>query len=271
MNIRISVIVPSYKPKDYLWECLESLVTQTLSKDLFEVILVLNGCCDPWKGQIESYINKHLKCLNIHFIQIDVPGVSNARNVALDLVKGKYVTFIDDDDYVSPKYLELLYSKVSNDTIALAYPYAFYDPIPEKQLSPQQYKITDTYNRIAKEGRQEYTKARKYFSGPCMKLIPMSFIQKNRFNTSFKNGEDGLFMFLISNHFKFVDFAEKDCVYYRRYREGSAVSSESFRQRFHNCFRLMREYCRIYINGNHYHFSFFITRELGAIHTIVSH
>lgn len=43
METKISVIIPTYLPKDYLWECMDSLENQTLSKDEFEVILVLNG------------------------------------------------------------------------------------------------------------------------------------------------------------------------------------------------------------------------------------
>ena len=54
--MKISVIVPTYKPQAYLWECLNSLCLQTLSKEDFEVILVLNGCCEPYKTQIQQYL-----------------------------------------------------------------------------------------------------------------------------------------------------------------------------------------------------------------------
>lgn len=271
MDICISVIVPTYKPKDYLWQCLDSLQDQTLDKSKFEVILVLNGCNEPWKGQIEQYISEKMKGTNVRFVQTDTPGVSNARNLGLDMAVGEYVAFIDDDDYVSPRYLELLYAKADDKTIALAYPFAFYDHSPQQQLSPKQYKITDTYNRRSIKGRQPYPRARKYFSGPCMKLINISFIQEKRFDTRYKNGEDALFMFLISNRFRFVDFADRECVYYRRYREGSAVFSQSFGQRFSNCAKLMYEYFKIFLKGRNYRLGFFITRELASIKTILTH
>ena len=107
--MKISVIVPTYKPQAYLWECLDSLVAQSLSKDDFEVVLVLNGCKEPWKGEIEDYIEKSMRGMNVNFIQTDVPGVSNARNVALDNARGEYIAFIDDDDFISENYLETLY------------------------------------------------------------------------------------------------------------------------------------------------------------------
>ena len=104
-----------------------------------------------------------------------------------------------------------------------------------------------------------------------MKLIHRDVIAGRRFDTSFKNGEDALFMFLISNRFRNVDFTNKDCIYYRRYRLGSAVFSLKFRERLTNGIRLMREYVGIYLKGKHYNLWFFLTRELGAVHAILYH
>ena len=126
-NYLISVIIPTYKPQSYIWECLESLVNQTFPRRHFEVILVLNGCTEPWKSQIEDYISKKMLGMNVNFIHTRQGGVSNARNIALDAAIGEYVTFIDDDDFVSEHYLEKLYAKASTDTISLCYPYAFND------------------------------------------------------------------------------------------------------------------------------------------------
>ena len=105
--MEISVIIPSYKPQDYLWRCLDSLDGQTLAKDKFEVILVLNGCKEPYHGQILNYIEKH-KDMKIRYEQRDSDGVSFARNIGIELAEGRHLTFIDDDDYVSPRYLEAL-------------------------------------------------------------------------------------------------------------------------------------------------------------------
>ena len=99
--MKISVIVPTFKPQAYLWECLNSLVAQTFAKDDFEVLLVLNGCLEPYKSERESYLAKNKDKINIRFISTETPGVSNARNIALDNAKGEYIAFFDDDDYVS--------------------------------------------------------------------------------------------------------------------------------------------------------------------------
>lgn len=267
--MKISVIIPTYKPKNYLWECLASLKNQTFSKEYFEVILVLNGCIEPWKSQIESYIIHNMQGVNVNFVHTPQGGVSNARNIALDVAKGDYVTFIDDDDYVSSRFLEGLYEKAAKDTIVLCYPYGFYDGKPEVQV--QDYSVTIQYEKLAMKGKMFYTKARKFFSGPCMKLIPMTYIHDRRYNPQFKNGEDSLFMFLISDQFRFVDFAGKDIRYYRRYRENSAFTApRKISSKIYNTISVIQEYCIIYFkNPSAYNLTFFLTRIIGALHSIL--
>lgn len=268
--MKISVIIPTYKPKDYLWECLDSLVTQTFSKEDFEVIIVLNGCCAPWKEEIETYIASKMKGMNINFIQTDVSGVSNARNVALDNAKGEYVTFIDDDDFVSPKFLHELYEKVSLNTVSLCYPFAFNDGDSATQIP---YAITEAYNYCVFNNNYTLTsKVRKFFSGPWMKLIPMDFIQDRRFDVRFKNGEDSLFMFLISDRIKNVSFTSKDAIYYRRYRENSAVTSKRSRKsKILNSSHAICLYTKYYLKSPmNYSFYFYIQRIISAIKTSLS-
>lgn len=263
-NYKISVIIPTYKPQSYLWECLESLVKQTFPKQYFEIILVLNGCTEPWKNQIEEFISEKMVGMNVSFIHTEQSGVSNARNIALDTVSGDYVTFIDDDDFVSESYLEMLYAKASIDTISLCYPYAFNDGDVQHQL---EYSITVQYDKISAFGKQVYPRARKFFSGPCMKLIPMSFIQDRRFDVRFKNGEDSLFMFLISDRFKYVDFTDRSAVYYRRYREGSAIMKKRSRcSIIINQIRMIGQYTKMYMFSScKYRSDFYVTRILAAI------
>lgn len=266
-EIKISVIVPTYKPQGYLWECLDSLVKQTFPKKCFEIILVLNGCTEPWKRQIEEFICQKMLEMNVHFIHTEKGGVSNARNIALDIAAGEYVTFIDDDDFVSQRYLEILYANAASDTISLCYPYAFNDGDVQHQL---EYSITSQYDKISALGKQSFTRARKYFSGPCMKLIPMSFIQDRRYDIRFKNGEDSLFMFLISDRFKYVDFTDHSATYYRRYRLNSAITYN--RNKYYvvvNSIKIILTYFKYYFKHPlSYNMLFFATRILATIKSV---
>lgn len=263
--MKISVIVPTYKPQAYLWECLESIFNQTLPKSDYELVLVLNGCNEPYKTQILEWLSKH-KDMKVQFFQTDMGGVSNARNIALDNANGEYVTFIDDDDLISTAYLKELYEKATPDTVSLCYPYAFNDGKIEKQLSS--YGVTDAYNYCIEHKCNKLTsRVRKYFSGPWMKLIPISFIQDRRFDVRFKNGEDSLFMFLISDKTKKFAFTSKDAVYYRRYRDNSAYTrSKTKREIIANKTSLIKAYISIYLRKpQKYSLLFFITRLLGTL------
>lgn len=264
--MKISVIVPTYKPKDYLWECLNSLIQQTFSKADFEVILVLNGCSEPWLSEIDNYINEFMLYMNVKLIHTDVGGVSNARNLALETATGQYVTFIDDDDFVSPGYLEHLFDKTDPDTVVLSNTIAFDD---STQTVLQEYPLSTVYNSCSKIKKVGISsKVRKYFSGPCMKLIPMKFIEGRRFDVRFTNGEDSLFMFLISENIKSIRFSNEEAIYYRRYRASSAITCKgTIKDRLINSSKLIKEYCVIALK-HRVDLLFFITRVLAAIKSI---
>lgn len=264
--MKISVIIPTYKPGPYIWECLGSLKEQTFDKAEFEVILVLNGCKEPYDTQIRAYIDRNLEGLAVNYIQTDRGGVSNARNIALDCARGEYVTFIDDDDYVSPDYLAELYAKALPDTVSLCYPYAFVDGRPEKQVLP--YYVTDAYEYCKnKTGRIRLSsKVRIFFSGPCMKLIPMSFIQGRRFDVRFQNGEDTLFMMTISDKCRRFALTSRNAVYYRRFRDESLSQVKREKQAvIRNSWRLFLAFLPYLLRPWRYNFLFCMSHVVGLI------
>ena len=260
--MKISVIIPTYKPQTYLWECLDSVCNQTLSKDNFEVILVLNGCKEPFHSEINQYISHH-KDINWNFIQTDEGGASNARNLALDNAKGEYITFIDDDDYVSPSFLQELYEVSDSETVGLSYAYAFKDGVTEKQCK---YSVTETYDYCTEKGLDTLaSRARRYFSGPWMKLIPKTFINDRRFNTNFQMSEDCIFMFSISDKIHKVAFTSRKAVYYRRFRPNSiSFSNRSKIKDIKNNIACIKEYTKIYFSGG-YNTYFYLSRIAAAI------
>lgn len=260
----ISVIIPSYKPKEYIWECLDSLSGQTLPKDRYEVIIILNGCDSPWSDQIKEYIaSRHLEN-DFIFIQTDEAGVSNARNIGLDHAMGEYITFVDDDDYVSENYLENLLALASKDTISLSYTLAFNDG--QKNFSP--IKSMTANLTLPHDKKFHFVKGRNYFGGPCRKLIHRDIIGTRRFDTNFSNGEDTIFMCLISDRFHNVSFADKSTIYFRRLREDSANFRLNSRQKASNSRRVVKALIKIYFsNPLHYNIIFFASKIWGIIHS----
>ena len=98
----ISVIIPTYKPGAYIYECLDSIINQTLDCKLYEILIILNGFSEPYYKCIASYTDYN----NVKILYESMASVSNARNKGLEVAKGEYICFIDDDDVVYSNYLE---------------------------------------------------------------------------------------------------------------------------------------------------------------------
>ena len=215
--IDISVIIPSYKPSSYFGDCISSIYTQTFAKEKIEVIVVVNGCDYSYISYALDILNQ-AKGLQFKLFYSMEPGVSNARNIALDYARGKYICFVDDDDIVSQTYLENMISLIENKSIVVSNVRAFVDRL---ENTKDDY-IAYTYARLKKYGFScNKFLVRRFFSSSCCKLIPRSVIGDSRFNVKFKNGEDALFMFLISDKIEKVIIADEHSIYYRRVRSDS--------------------------------------------------
>lgn len=101
--MKISVIVPSYNAEKYIAETLDCLLAQTLGD--IEIIAVNDGSTDSTPDIIDAYAAKDCRV-----IRVDQPngGVSSARNNGLERARGEYVLFLDSDDLLSSRALELL-------------------------------------------------------------------------------------------------------------------------------------------------------------------
>lgn len=212
---KISVIIPTYKPDYYIWECLNSIVSQSLDKGNYEVFIILNGDKEPFFTEIESYL-KNNNLNNFHLIYTQEKGVSNARNIGLDRAKGDYICFVDDDDFLDKNYLEEMLRvvlKYGNDGIVVS---NFLNFDEKTRLEKNRM------NYILGSKEKNLLKMRKFFSNACGKLIPIRIIADIRFNKKFKNGEDSLFMVELSKNIKWIAVSEKETYYNRRLREDSA-------------------------------------------------
>lgn len=265
--MKITVIVPTYKPRAYLWECLDSIYNQTLPKSNYELVLVLNGCNEPYNTQIVEWLAGH-KELNAQFFQIETGGVSNARNVALDNSKGEYVTFIDDDDYISPTFLKELLDNSSERCVAISNTVAFDDRTNEEQIG---YVVAKDFDRCLIKETISLVDARRYFAGPVRKLIHRDVIGHRRFDINFRNGEDTLFMYLISDKIERISCTSKEAIYYRRIRRNSAnMRKRSIYSRTKNSLNLIKEYSLIYASSpSNYSLRLYVANVLGAFKTII--
>lgn len=266
--MKISIIVPTYKPQAYLWECLDSIYNQTFPKTDYEVLLVLNGCNEPYNAQIKDWFSKHPD-LQIQYFQTNEGGVSNARNIALDNAKGEYITFIDDDDYISEAYLSDLYQHSTQNIVAISDTVSFDDET--KAVEKNNILHCDFINRSSSHLYNIYS-VKKFYGAPVRKLVSRNIIGNRRFDTRFRNGEDTLFFFLISDRVYKTRPSSGAAVYYRRCRPTSAhFTKKTRKEKLTLGLNLIGTLSGYYLrNPKHYNFLFYLTRVMGAIKIMIS-
>ena len=106
----ISVIIPVYNVEKYLDKCLESVVNQTYKK--LEIILIDDGSLDKSGEMCDQWAKKDKRIKVVHKPN---GGLSDARNVGLDMACGSLIAFVDSDDYISENMYEKLYFKQNED------------------------------------------------------------------------------------------------------------------------------------------------------------
>mgnify|MGYP002856090484 CR=1 FL=1 len=110
--MEISVIVPVYNVEKYLEECLESLINQTF-KDM-EIICVNDGSTDS-SGEILKKYEDRVKVINQ-----ENKGLSGARNTGIQIAQGKYIGFVDSDDWIDKNFYERLYKAITETNADIA-------------------------------------------------------------------------------------------------------------------------------------------------------
>ena len=116
MKDLITVAIPIYNVEKYLERCIKSIINQTYKN--IEILLVNDGSPDNSKEIMEKYKenDKRIKC----FYKKN-GGLSDTRNYAINIASGKYICFIDGDDYIDNTFVEKLYNKIIEDKSDLAW------------------------------------------------------------------------------------------------------------------------------------------------------
>lgn len=124
--VDISIIVPIYNASKYLKKCLDSLVNQT--KKELEFILINDGSTDESESIIKSYNDNRIK-----YFKRSNHGIGKTRNFGINKSTGKYIMFLDSDDYLEENACELLYEKIEKDKLDLVV-CDFYNVIKETKV-----------------------------------------------------------------------------------------------------------------------------------------
>ena len=110
----LSIIVPVYNVEKYLRKCVDSLLAQDLLPEEYEIILVDDGSTDQSGTICDEYAAEHPLLKAIHQQN---GGLSVARNSGIAVAQGRYVQFVDSDDYLEPNVLKILAEKMETDQL----------------------------------------------------------------------------------------------------------------------------------------------------------
>lgn len=232
---KVSIIIPVYNNAPYLDECLDSVIRQTVND--IEIICVNDASTDNSLEILKKYekLDKRIKVINLE----KNGGVSNARNIALDNINGKYVCFLDSDDFIEIDFCKFLINNILVKHSDLA--------------CGGHCKINKFNQRISKwlpeaitssnvlEDINLLTKHRNV----TQKLFKTQIIKTNniRFNTSLHYMEDALFLITYLTHCTSISGVQK-MIYNVRINENSLCRNTEFVERR----KIEREKARACIN-----------------------
>lgn len=219
--MKISIIIPVYNIKDYVQECILSVMNQSYTQSL-ECVIV-NDCSDDGSLQVvESLLIGYKGNISFKVISLNKNrGLSAARNEGVRNCTGEYVYFLDGDDYLDKNCIQVFTNVLLHHEYDMII--ADYKTFGAKQVYPQlllnegEYKGNDIL--------AEYTKGNFYMMA-WNKLIKKEFLLKN--DIQFEEGlihEDDLWSFLIANRLESMYVISKITYYYRCHEQSIMTKS----------------------------------------------
>ena len=218
-NIKVTVIIPVYNVEKYVKQCLESVINQTF-KDI-EIIVVNDGTKDNSIKIVEEYTSdKRIKIINK-----ENGGLSSARNIGIKAAKGKYICFVDSDDFIDKSMIEELYNVIEETN----------SDVVENDVF-----LYDNKTGKIKERKNENSYCQEkgvYLYGICSsevwnKIYKKDFLIKN--GIFFEEGiihEDDLFLIKVLLLSKRISNLHKNLYYYRINRPGSTMTDINLERR----------------------------------------
>ena len=232
---QVSIIVPVYNVENYIERCLNSLVNQTF-KDI-EIITINDGSTDKSLELLNKYAKEDIR---VSVIDLGDEGVSYCRNLGVEKANGKYIMFVDSDDWIDSNMIEAMYKKAEEnklDLVMCSYIREFKDHSKEKRFNlPEEiiYKEDKVKNELL---RKLVGPVKEELSNPEMldalgtvwgKLYRADILKENKIKfvdlKEIGSAEDTLFNIFTFNYLKKVMFLNKPMYHYWRDNPKSVTS-----------------------------------------------
>lgn len=223
----VSIIVPIYKVEKYLRECLDSIINQSFAD--IQIILVDDGSPDGCGAICDEYAQKDDRVIAVHSPN---GGLSAARNRGLALCEGKYVYFVDSDDYLEKNAVEVLYNEAETERLDIL----LYDAIsfdnenatPDADTEIYKYVRKDSYSSVC-AGAELFTEMQK--NDEYRSPVQYCFYKKSlldKYNLDFHEGilhedqEFNFFALLYAQRVKHIP----NVLYHHRFRADSIMGKK---------------------------------------------
>ncbi len=221
--MKYSVIIPVYNSEKTIKRCVESITSQKRTD--VEIIIIDDGSTDMSESVCQKLQSEYN---NIVYIRKENGGVSSARNSGLSVARGKYVMFVDSDDYVDSKCFEILdsYTKSDADYYQFVFTIEANGTVKEEKAWPERHVNTES----EKEAFIIESVVTRSINSCCAKLYKREIIEKKSlsFCEDLSVGEDLTFVFTfllsadkferIDSRIYFVDVSNEESLS-RRYRK----------------------------------------------------
>lgn len=219
----VTLIIPAYNTEKYIGKCIESILKQSYQE--LEIIILDDGSQDETNKICQKYTKMDSRII---LISKKNTGVSDTRNVGIHNANGKYIIFVDSDDYVASNYVEVLVGEVENENVQMACAEYFCvkgetESVHESKLLKDEKKIISGIDAI------NMLHEKNAFQGYLWNKIFLKNVIINEnilFDSKIKIWEDMLFCLKYLTKIEKVAYINKP-VYYYVQRENSAINDDN--------------------------------------------
>ena len=219
-NELVSVIIPVYNSKTYLRECIESVTNQTYSN--LEIILLNDGSTDDSGALCDSFAQEDSRIKVIHK---ENSGVSDTRNKGVEIANGKYILFVDSDDYIELNMIEKMIATIVAQNVDVVRCKVKRFNIKGEILDENIFGLNGKMT-ISKEREKIFshilTPVESIAAYCCLLLIKKEKIVK--FDCNLRFLEDTEFFVRLLHRIDSIYFMD-DALYWYRYNEASATKT----------------------------------------------
>ena len=187
---RISIIIPVHNVEEYLEKCLNSIIFQINKQD--EIILINDNSQDSSEEICKKFAEQYN---NVKFENGAYGGPSKTRNIGIKMATGKYIMFVDSDDYLKNNYISRMIKDIEKYELRVCSYYFEYPDI--KKIKPQKYDEEKTENETIEIMKDDFITlySRQLLNLVWNKIYYANIIKENNilFDENVTKGEDLLF------------------------------------------------------------------------------